>query len=252
MKQKRHLGGNSLLKLLTTDVHHGYTLVLPRSAITDLPGAVVGPHGLAHQMTIDQSGNIVPKIRITNDQTHSVSGIPSVNDRTLEAARTPYRFGHALLRLIHYIVALRSRHPTTAIVLSKTDWKSAYRRLHLASATAVQCITVVGTLAFLSLRLPFGGRAGPSLWSDISELAADLGNALLHDLEWDPLKDEICSPVVSSIPPPDILPPSVAFAPAKPIAVPLPVDNLGTIENYIDDGVRPIDCVSWVGLLFLG
>jgi hypothetical protein len=149
-------------------------------------------------------------------------------------------------------VALRSRHPTTAIVLSKTDWKSAYRRLHLASATAVQCITVVGTLAFLSLRLPFGGRAGPSLWSDISELAADLGNALLHDLEWDPLKDEICSPVVSSIPPPDILPPSVAFAPAKPIAVPLPVDNLGTIENYIDDGVRPIDCVSWVGLLFLG
>jgi hypothetical protein len=89
-------------------------------------------------MTIDQSGNIVPKIRITNDQTHSVSGIPSVNDRTLEAELTPYRFGHTLLRLIHYIVALRSRHPTTQIVLSKTDWKSAYRRLHLASATAMQ------------------------------------------------------------------------------------------------------------------
>jgi hypothetical protein len=40
---------------------------------------------------------------------------------------TPCRYGKALNWHIHFIIGLRSRHPTARILQVKVDWKSAYR-----------------------------------------------------------------------------------------------------------------------------
>jgi hypothetical protein len=47
--------------------------------------------------------------------------------------------------------------------------------------------TLIHGTAYLSLRLLFGGRPCPSLWSDFSEGITDLSTAIANNPEWDPV-----------------------------------------------------------------
>ncbi len=71
----------------------------------------------------------------------------------------------------------------------KDDIKSAYRRLHLYSETALRAATQLPELelAMISLRLTFGESLGPYEWSVISETVCDLTTAIKHNDKWDPL-----------------------------------------------------------------
>jgi hypothetical protein len=110
--------------------------------------------------------------------------------RCLMDETTPCVFRHTLLRIIHSVlIHLHRWFPASKLFLQKVNFKSTSRRMHLSIYMAKKCITVVGNLAFLSLRLTFGGRPCPSLWwSDFSETITDLSNALASDNLWDPTR----------------------------------------------------------------
>jgi len=138
------------------------------------PGAVVGPVGIVSQDSIDAFCHRLPKDRPIHDQLFSFGSSQSLNNRVIEDELTPCRYGFALLRFIHKIAALRSIYPAPRILLSKFDFKSAYRRVHFRAELALQsCITTKGLggldLALVSLRTTFGGSPCPSIFSEISE-----------------------------------------------------------------------------------
>jgi hypothetical protein len=148
-----------LVELLTSDVHSGLTLPLPTKAIFKIPDVVLAPAGIANQLTISNDGEVIAKDRLTHDQTFESGPETSLKNCMRMSEVNPVVFGWCLSPLLHYIVDLPRRHPSTKIFLMKTDWNNrAFRRGHLSA--------------------PDAGRANPSEWSNILESACDLVNAL--------------------------------------------------------------------------
>ena len=221
---------------LKKEVQRGWQLPLPKAAAQLLPGAIIAPVGMAEQETIDDQGNIVDKLRLLHDQSYNpICGTKrSVNDRVNQSALTPCMFGRALMRYIHFIVALRLAFPNEKILQTKIDCKSAYCRLHHHWSAALQACIVFGSLLLMSLRLTFGGAPNPSRWSDVSELICDLANDLVRHPGYDPQTD--VSPHQDKLPVDPILEDdTVAFASAIPLAVNVPMDSKPKFDCYIDD-----------------
>jgi len=129
----------------------------------------------------------VPKYRMIHDQTYmALSGL-SVNIRTIKERLPPCVYGRVLLRLTHYIVDLRAKHPNRKILVGKYDLKSAYRWAHLSGPSAAECLTIFEGRLYASLCFTFGGTPFPNLWSAHSEIITDLANDLIQCEEWDEL-----------------------------------------------------------------
>jgi hypothetical protein len=155
-------------------------------------------------------------------------------------------YGHALRRFVHRIVDARQRYPTTPIVLAKADFKSAYRRLHQQLAHAFQQIVTTRDLtdnpgeqvALAALRLTFGGSLNPRLWCEVSELLTDLINAIITCTPWRPNSTTgFPQPSYGHLigpPPADLHSTEPPFAPARPLAVDLPLVP-GQADCYVDD-----------------
>ena len=215
------------------DVTRGFALPLPAKVAPLIPGAEVAPMGLAAQNT-SEAGEIMPKDRLTHDQSFEISTARSVNNRARMEDHQPVVFGHALRRVIHCIVDARHKHPRAPILLQKVDFKAACRRAHLAPSTAVKTITTLDGIALMSLRLTFGGRPCPSeWWCNVSESAADLARALLQCSDWDP--SELHSPQQKHLGRPKVEGDDVPFAPALDMIVTLPDNKDGIVEPHIDD-----------------
>ena len=60
-------------ELLHKEVLRGWQLPLPPENLILLPGAIVAPLGLVSQATINERGEIIPKDRITHDQSFNFS-----------------------------------------------------------------------------------------------------------------------------------------------------------------------------------
>ena len=180
--------------MLKDEVKKGWQLPLPPDAALELPGCEVAPLGMEVQSTIDERGKTQQKHRLTHDQTFSPSGKNdrSVNGRVDKTELTAMQFGKAFSRLIYYIAYLRSVYPDEKILLTKVDWKSAYRRIHLQADTAVKSCSCLDGRLLLALRMTFGGSPNPSEWSEVSEVVTDLANDLARRLDWDP--NLHCSP----------------------------------------------------------
>jgi hypothetical protein len=142
------------------------------------------------QSSIDEMAQPIEKYRLTHDQSFNViaSFRSSVNNRVLISQLSPYRYGHSLPHTIHAIGHLRFHFPSKRLYITKIDWKSAYRGVHLHTDTpAVQSMVVIAGKLLLALRQTFGGASNPSQWSDISEIATDLANDLVRRADWNPL-----------------------------------------------------------------
>ncbi len=67
-----HKGATSkpelLRELITADVTHGYGLIIPLNKIERIPGACLALMNIMHHFTLDASGDIVDKERLTHDQ----------------------------------------------------------------------------------------------------------------------------------------------------------------------------------------
>ncbi len=57
-----------LKKLISNDIKFGFGLVVPRGKIARLPNACLAPMNIMNQFTLDASGKIVDKKRLTHDQ----------------------------------------------------------------------------------------------------------------------------------------------------------------------------------------
>jgi hypothetical protein len=88
-------------------------------------------------------------------------------------------------------------------------------------------------LAFIALRLTFGGAANPSLFSDFSETITDLANSISACPEWNPvdLHSEHC-PLVGPL---KYEGDSVPLAAERPTIVDVYSDIYGCSECFIDD-----------------
>eukprot|EP00978_Attheya_sp_CCMP212_P025270 scaffold80933_cov58-Attheya_sp.AAC.1 len=228
-----------LQSLPESEVTNGWQIILPKVAIFLLKGAVLGPLGIVTQETISESGAIIPKWRMTHDQSFNVvpDTVWSVNDHVVWESLTPCRYGTVLSRYIHVIVVLRQHYLSEIILQTKVDWKSAYHRMHYAATLAVQqSITVIAGYLLLALRMTFGGAPNPSQWSDVSEMACDfLANDIGHHPEWNPAvhpvsphQDLMASKYISA-------PKDTTFAQSLPVFVKVPCDGHPTAENFIDD-----------------
>jgi hypothetical protein len=195
----------------------------------------MAPMNIMAQNTIDETGKIIQKDRLTHDQSWKWSSGTSVNSRVKKDLLQACRFGFCIRRIINWAVAARWKYPNYRILAAKIDYKSAYRRGHLNAETALQTCTQLPdeNKAVVTLRNTFGGAPCPYEWSVTSEIICDLANELIVSDEWDPLT--LCSTIQPQIPPRNILPDDVPFGKARELIIDIPVDARGKIDVYIDD-----------------
>jgi hypothetical protein len=112
-----------------------------RDKVTRIPNACLAPMNIMHQFTLNASGNIVDRERLTHDQSFKLQSGTSVNSRVDTDKLQRCMYGRCLMRLLCWIVAARRQFPNKPIVLQKIDVKSAYRRCHLNAVTAIKTIT---------------------------------------------------------------------------------------------------------------
>ena len=119
-------------KFNVSDVTNGYSIILPSSKIIEMKGALVCPMVIVEQFTISKTGEIIEKERACHDLSFCTEpSNTSVNSRVDKSVLQNCMFGHCMLRMIHYIVTLRIKHPSQPTMIQKVDWKSAYRRAYL-------------------------------------------------------------------------------------------------------------------------
>ena len=121
-----------------------------------------------------------------------------------------------MLRIIHYIVNLRTLHSNKIIWVRKEDFKSAFCRTHLNGQSTVKSavrIKIDGIWYLLiSLRMPFGGSPCPNHFCLISDIICDTINDLLSCEEWD--YKQVCSEWAKIIPQEKSLNGKIPFAQA--------------------------------------
>ena len=149
--------------LNNSDILSGFSIPFPINKISHFPGLLTCPMNVIEQMTISETGEIVEKRRACHDLSFkSPPSNTSVNSRVVAEQLQDCMFGHCIIRIIHYIAALRHRHPNTSILIQKIDFKSAYRRAHLHWETAIQCCSTYKDMVLVPLRAIFGGSPCPS------------------------------------------------------------------------------------------
>ena len=227
-----------LEKALIKETQLGYQLPLRLDHLRNIPEIRISPMGVADQLSINELGEIIEKDRVTHDLSFpgEISG-ESVNSLIDEDSLFQLIYGHMHSRCIHHIVATRRRFPNTRILGNKADFKSAYRRQHLAGKAALHSTTQAelngSIFGLIALRLTFGGRVCPFDWCSISEPIVDLANALLSCKKWNPL--DLHSPAQEMVPQPKYLPENIPLAQARSLLVNVPSSEHGRVDGYIDD-----------------
>jgi hypothetical protein len=222
-------------RLLLKDVTHGFSIPIPPHIVPRIVGALVQPFGLAKQFTLTELGERVVKYRLTQDLSFSLSQEHcSVNSRIDMTKYNEMIYGWCLSRLLHFIVALRLAHPAQSILISKYDYSDAYRRMAHAGPAAAQSIAIFGEVAYIALRLTFGGSPNPPTWCLFSEMVTDLANEIALCNDWDPATLRSPAQPVTPIP---ILDTSNGshFAIARTTAVAVPITSTIKTDGFIDD-----------------
>jgi hypothetical protein len=124
--------------------------------------------------------------------------------------------------------------------MTKVDWKSAYRRIHLRPSTAVKSCTFINGLLLMALGMTFGGAPNRAQWSDISEVVTDLANDLARRNDWDPKRFK--SPHQALLSTDEAVDNDrgeirhdKVFAEPEFFAVDEPEDDLARFDCYLDD-----------------
>jgi hypothetical protein len=202
---KNHKGASAkpelLKKLIAKDVKYGYSLPIPLEHVTSILGLAMAPMNIMAQNTINELGRIFPKDQLTHDQSWKWSSGTLVNSRVQKELLQATRYGFCIRQIINWAVATRRKYPGQKILVTKIDYKSAYRRGTLHYSTALQTATQLPEekTAIITLRHTFGGAPCPFKWGVVSESICDLANALLQcDNDWDP--SELHSSVQHEIP----------------------------------------------------
>jgi hypothetical protein len=224
-------------KLLAKDVLHGFSLPVSPDVVPNIVNAMVQPAGVVKQFSLREDGSRTLKRRLTQDLSFPLtSPDASVNNRIDMDAYTKMIYGWCLTRIIHFIIALRLAHPTLPIFIVKYDYSDAYRRIAHSASAAAQSIIVFAGVAYIALRLTFGGSPNPPTWCAFSEMVTDLSNEIPLCEDWDHVM--LRSPAQPATPEPILLPDEVPMATAKPIAFHIPTTVTARTDSFIDDLIR--------------
>jgi hypothetical protein len=193
------------------------------------------PLGMAEQLTLSESGARVPKFRLTQDLSYSLTEEKvSVNARIDIEAYPEMIYGWCLPHILQYIVCLRRQHPNEQIFIAKYDYSDAYRRIAHSASAAVQSIALFGCLAFIALRLTFGGSPNPpTCWCMFSETVTDLANELLLCPDWD--ETQLFNPDQAVTPSPIHRYDPPCFAAAEKTSFEVPLSSTARVDGFIDD-----------------
>jgi hypothetical protein len=122
---------------------------------------------------------------MTHDQSFPGPSGLSINLRVIKEDLPPIRYSFTLNWLVHYIIYLQQKLPSTRILISKIDMDAAYHHCTISWSTAYESLTIYDGLLLVALRMTFGGSPCPSLWGIISETSTDLANNLIQNEAWD-------------------------------------------------------------------
>ncbi|KAL3810349.1 hypothetical protein ACHAXA_003078 [Cyclostephanos tholiformis] len=211
-------------------IHKGQWIVLPYSAVRDLPGLRVSPPGVVPQRE--------RRPRWICDYSWS-----QVNEDTLPlAAVEAMQFGHALDRILREI--LLADPAQGPIYLLKLDISDGFYRIGLAVddipklGVAFPALPHQETLIAFPLVLPMGWKNSPPIFSTATETIADLANTRLvagATAQPHPL-DDLAESIQSLVPLPPTCPSHVPSIPRDP-ALPRLGERLSYIDVFVDDFV---------------
>jgi hypothetical protein len=224
-------------KLLAKDVLHGFSLPVHPDIVPNIAKAMVQPTGVVKQFLLQEDGSRILKQHLTQDLSFPLTfRDASVNSRIDMDAYTEMIYGWCLTRIIHFIVALRLAYPLLPIFIVKYDYSDAYRRIAHAPSAAAQSIIIFAGVAYIALRLTFGGSPNPPTWCAFSEMVTDLSNEIPLCTEWD--HTTLRSPAQPETPAPVLFPANVPLAQAMPMAVTIPTTVTARTDSFIDDLIR--------------
>jgi hypothetical protein len=226
-------------ELLTKDVTHGFTIPFPAECAPQIKGAMIQPLGVVKQGSMNAKGERVEKFRLTQDLSFSLGDTRdhSVNGRINLQHYPEMVYGWCMPRILHLVAALREEHPGIPLFICKYDYSDAYRRVAHSPRATAQTIAVLDEVAYVSLRLTFGGSPNPPTWCAISELVTDLANEIAWCSAWD--HSAIHSSMMSgTTPSPKRVDSSVPFTCARPMAVCLPSVTKGRVDVFVDDVIH--------------
>jgi hypothetical protein len=221
---------------IATDVSYGFAAPILINSINDIPGSMVCPLGIAQQTTLSPEGLRIPKNRLTHDQTFSVLETSQSVNKTLNIKAYPdLIYGFCLRWIIYQVLALRHHFPNQSILIAKYDIKQAFRRVHYSGSAATKCIAVFEEIAYLQLRMTFGGSNCPTTWCSISKLIADLSNDIIDSSDWDPTT--LHWDHQHLVPPKSYLDSNIPFATCLPTLLLPPPKPQGSVDIYINDAI---------------
>lgn len=144
-------------------MQYGYSLPFLLSKLIRIPNALMVPMNIMRQNTINESGQVVEKDRLTHDQLHRWGSNTSGNSHVAKTLLLPCMFGSCLQCLTNWAVAAQCNFPSNRIVVTKIDFKSAYCQCHLNHKVAIQTCTQFpeDSLVLMALCFMFGGAPGP-------------------------------------------------------------------------------------------
>jgi hypothetical protein len=172
---------DQVAKLLKKDVDHGFTWIIPKQLVPLLPQSMVQPLGLAKQWRLNETGERIPKYRLTQDLSFTcVKGTRgmSVNSRIDMTAYPEMIYRWCIPRILHYIIALWLAFPDTPVLIAKYDYSDAYRRVAHSATAVAQTISTCNDYAYIYNRLTFGGSPNPPTWCNFSEIVTNLPNEI--------------------------------------------------------------------------
>ena len=100
-----------LEKLVSKDVIYDYSLPVPLTKLSCIPGALMVPMNIMKQNTIDEQGRVVERDRPIHNQSYLWSSGTSVNSRVDKELLLPCMFGGCIRRLTNWAVAAIKKIP---------------------------------------------------------------------------------------------------------------------------------------------
>lgn len=236
---KDPLAAETVAKNQDKEVKYGRTIPITIECARRLKNGSLTPLGCAVQWTINEFNEKVVKRRTTHNLSYEwLSGL-SVNSSVDPENLEEIIYGHGLYRCIHIMHQMRLRFPKVAILMSKFDIDSAFRRLHSWCEHAPFYLSNLPSpdvedelSAFLDTCMPFGANQGPGKFGIISETATDIANYLMKNRAWTP--EKLKSSFSEKIPDKKLLDEVIEFGQAFQLLV--EVEDFKTFwDVFVDD-----------------
>ena len=165
--------------LLESDVKHGFALPIQAGRLRLVKGVHLQPGGMVEQFGLNADGSRKRKRRFTHDLSFSISrNDASINGRVNMSHYPEMIYGWCFNRIMHYLAALRHHHPGQKIYISKFDFSDAYKRMSQSPRTCAATVVRFAEIAYIFLRMAFGGSPNPAAFSGFSETLTDVANEL--------------------------------------------------------------------------